>query len=420
MLHTGACASPGRCVRHTGICAANIAVATVSPGWAVMAISLGLVVQLTLGTSIGETASTVLAGVLMVSFVLFSGLRSAAFAAAVKDVLMVVLVVILAVTVANKVGAASMLDVFRLAEERFPGIGSLPGLKPEAGTSTVWLMTAALNIALGNWVFPHLFQISYAAGSPVAIRRNAIWQPIYSLSFFFIVLIGFAALLAGTEPPNGNANAALLQFVSDKYDPWVVGLLAGTGFLLALAPGSVLLLTASSILTRNLVAPLRPGLSEKASLRISQVGLVGIAALAVWISLTQKGSLVNILLGAYSAVGMLEGASEISAEKRACSSRGGETLMPVNGGWRGSELAAGLQRQGPAPAHAGGSGRHHSQPSTRAMLISAMPRVQTLPTVIPTMSALPAMVALAIHFTRRLTKPPSSQLRSVGPNRRWA
>lgn len=268
-------------------------------------ISLGLVVQLTLGTSIGETASTVLAGVLMVSFVLFSGLRSAAFAAAVKDVLMVVLVVILAVTVANKVGAASMLDVFHMAETRFPGIGSLPGLKPEAGTSTVWLMTAALNIALGNWVFPHLFQISYAAGSPVAIRRNAIWQPIYSLSFFFIVLIGFAALLAGTEPPNGNANAALLQFVSDKYDPWVVGLLAGTGFLLALAPGSVLLLTASSILTRNLVAPLRPGLSEKASLRISQVGLVGIAALAVWISLTQKGSLVNILLGAYSAVGML-------------------------------------------------------------------------------------------------------------------
>jgi SSS family solute:Na+ symporter len=162
-----------------------------------------------------------------------------------------------------------------------------------------------LNVALGNWVFPHLFQISYSAHSPTAIRRNAIWQPIYSLAYFFIILLGLAALVAGTLPPGNNMNAALLQFVSTQYPDWVVGLLAGTGVLLALVPGAVLLLTAGTIFTRNVVTPVCPGLSESKGLLISRAALVVFAALAVWLSMDQKGSLVSILLKAYSAIGML-------------------------------------------------------------------------------------------------------------------
>ena len=84
----------------------------------------------------------------------------------------------------------------------------------------------------------------------------------------------------------------------------MVGLLAGTGVLLALVPGSVLLLTAGTIFTRNVVTPVCPALSESRAL-ISRAALVGFAALAVWLSMDQKGSLVSILLKAYSAIGML-------------------------------------------------------------------------------------------------------------------
>jgi SSS family solute:Na+ symporter len=268
-------------------------------------VGLGLVVSLTFGDAIPPTAAHILAGVLMVVFVLFAGLRSAAYAAAIKDVMMIVLVVILAGSLADKVGAGSLLDVFNLAEARYPGIGKLPGIDAAAPTTAIWLITSALNIALGNWVFPHLFQISYSAHSPTAIRRNAIWQPVYSLAFFFIVALGLGALLAGTQPPGGNMNAALLQFVSNKYPEWVIGLLAGTGVLLALAPGSVLLLTAASVFTRNVVGPVMPGLSDRNSLRLSRVAVVGFAAIAVAVSLLQTGSLMSILLSAYSAIGML-------------------------------------------------------------------------------------------------------------------
>ena len=268
-------------------------------------VSLSLIVQLTMGNAVSAGAAVVVGAVLMVAFVLFAGLRSAAFSAAVKDVLMIVIVVLLSATVASRVGAASPLDVFRLVEEAHPGIGRFPGLDPSSPTTSVWLMTSALNVALGNWVFPHLFQVSYAARSGTAIRRNAIWQPLYSLAYFFIILLGFAALLAGTKPAEGNSNGALLQFVSDKYPAWVVGLVAGTGFLLALAPGATLLLTSGAIFTRNVLGPCARDLTERGSMLATRLSMVGFAAVAVWLTIGNTQSLVDILLYAYSAIGML-------------------------------------------------------------------------------------------------------------------
>ena len=114
-----------------------------------------------------------------------------------------------------------------------------------------------------------------------------------------------AALLAGTQPPGGDANAALLQFVSDRYPPWAVGVFAGTACLLALVPGSVLLLTASAIFTRNIVRPLRPGISERAMMLTSRLAMIVFAGIAVWLTLGATRSLVEIGLSAYAAIGML-------------------------------------------------------------------------------------------------------------------
>jgi SSS family solute:Na+ symporter len=288
-----------------GVVAGLVGIAALVVYVQIQLVSLSLIVQLALGGALSTTAAVIVAAVVMLAFVYLAGLRSAAFAAAIKDVLMVLVVVLLSATVAAKVGAASMFDVFRLAEQAHPGIGKLPGADPTSPTGPVWLMTSALNVALGNWVFPHLFQVSYAAKSGQAIRRNAIWQPLYSLAYFFIILLGFAALVAGTQPAGGNPNAALLQFVTDRYPAWTVGLVAGTGFLLALAPGSVLLLTSGSLFARNVVTPLKKNLDDRSALLLAKVSMIGFAAIAVWLTLGQSNSLVNILLYAYSAIGML-------------------------------------------------------------------------------------------------------------------
>jgi SSS family solute:Na+ symporter len=267
--------------------------------------ALSLILRLTVGPGISALQSALLAAAVMLAFVYVAGLRSAAFAAGVKDVLMIVMIVGLSLGVAERVGASSMLEVYRLAQERFPGIGDFPGLKPEAGLTATWLVTAALNVALGTWIFPHMFQLAYSAGSIEAIRRNATWQPLYSLSYFFIILLGFGALLAGTQPADGNLNAVLLQFVAERYPAWAVGLLAGGATLLALVPGSILLLGAASIFGRNVVLPLKRDLGDAAVLWVSRLAMVAFAGIAAWLTLTSNRSLVEIGLSAYAAIGML-------------------------------------------------------------------------------------------------------------------
>jgi SSS family solute:Na+ symporter len=267
--------------------------------------ALTLVFKLLLGSALAPLSAALLAAGVMLAFVYVAGLRSAAFAAGVKDVLMLVLVVVLSLSVAERVGASSMLDVYRRVQDLHPGVGTFPGLQPDAGLGTTWLVTAALNVALGTWIFPHMFQLSFAARSSDAIRRNAIWQPLYSLSYFFILLLGFGALVAGTQPADGNLNAVLLTFVAAQYPGWMVGLLAGTVCLLALVPGSILLLTCASLFGRNVLLPLRPTLRDGQVLWASRMAMVAFALVAVWLTLTSNQSLVAIGLKAYGAIGML-------------------------------------------------------------------------------------------------------------------
>jgi SSS family solute:Na+ symporter len=260
---------------------------------------------MTLDSGIGRTASVVCAAVLMLAFVFLAGLRSAAFAAGVKDILMILLVVLLSATAAHHVGAASLLDVFRKTQALHPGIGAFPGLQPQAGLTTAWFVTSALNVAFSMWFFPHMFQLSYAAAGPRALRQNAIWQPLYSLSYFFIILLGFAALLAGTAPAGGDSNAALLQFVTARYPPWVLGLLTGTVSLLALVPGSVLLMTAGTVFVRNIAAPLIGEQSPRTTLLLSRLSMVAFSAIAGYLTLGANDSIVRIGLSAHAAIGML-------------------------------------------------------------------------------------------------------------------
>ncbi|WP_157219974.1 sodium:solute symporter family protein [Flavisphingomonas formosensis] len=267
--------------------------------------ALSLILQLTVGTGVGRTASVILAAILMLAFVFLAGLRSAAFAAGVKDVLMILLVVALSVTVASHAGAGSLLEVFSRAEALRPGIGSFPGADPSAGLTTTWFVTSALNVAASTWFFPHMFQLSFAASGPDALRRNAIWQPLYSLSYFFIILLGFAVVVAGVAPPEGNPNAALLHFVAARYPAWLVGLLAGTASLLALVPGSVLLMTSGTIFARNIVRPLLGDRGGRRDLTISRLSMVGFAALAVYLTLGASESIVKVGLSAYASIGML-------------------------------------------------------------------------------------------------------------------
>ncbi|KQM18346.1 sodium:solute symporter family protein [Novosphingobium sp. Leaf2] len=288
-----------------GICVAVAGLVALVVYVQIQVTALTLVVRLAAGPAVSQEAAAFVSVVSMLLFVFLAGLRSAAFAAGVKDVLMLIVVIVLAWTVAGLVGEASVLDVFHGVAQRFPEATRFPGLKPALGLDVTWLVTSAINVALGTYIFPHMFQLCYSAGSGDTIRRNAVLQPIYSLSYFFIILLGFAALLAGTAAPGGDPNALLLAFVGQRYPAWVLGLLAGTASLLALVPGSVLLLTCGSIFGRNVLRPLFPAMDDRRELLASRLAMIGFAAIALYLTLGASGSLVEVGLSAYAAIGML-------------------------------------------------------------------------------------------------------------------
>ncbi|WP_179505064.1 MULTISPECIES: sodium:solute symporter family protein [unclassified Sphingomonas] len=291
--------------RWLGVCVAAAGLVALVVYVQIQLTALSLVVRLAAGPQVSPAAAALVAVVLMLLFVFLAGLRSAAFAAGVKDVLMLIVVIALAATIADAVGERSILGVFSAVAERFPQAVRFPGLKPELGLDVTWLVTSAINVALGTYIFPHMFQLCFSADSGDTIRRNAVFQPIYSLSYFFVILLGFAALLAGTQAPGGDPNALLLAFVGERYPAWMLGLLAGTASLLALVPGGVLLLTCGAIFGRNIVRPLVPAMDEGRELLVSRLSMIGFAGIALYLTLGAGGSLVEIGLSAYAAIGML-------------------------------------------------------------------------------------------------------------------
>lgn len=289
--------------RALGVVAALVGVAALLVYVQIQLTGLSLMVSILFGTALPKQVAVVIAAVLMVAYVFVAGLRSAAFAAAVKDVLMIVIVLVLAFGAAHAVGLGSISDVFATVQERFPGIGSLPGYVADPSMGPLWFATSALSIALGNWVFPHLFQVSFAAADVNSIRRNAVWQPLYSLAYFFIVLLGFAALLA--VPGLKDSNSALLTFVAHAFPAWLVGVVAGAGVLLAIAPGSVLLLSIGTLVSRNVYGAVRRDVPDRTALRVSRATMIVAAAVAVLMTLADTRALLTILLYAYSAIGQL-------------------------------------------------------------------------------------------------------------------
>ncbi|HEY3682865.1 MAG TPA: sodium:solute symporter family protein [Streptosporangiaceae bacterium] len=292
--------------RALGVVAALVGIAALLVYVQIQLTGLSLMVSILFGTALPKEAAVIIAAVLMVAYVLATGLRSAAFAAAVKDVLMIVIVLVLAFAAAHAVGLGSISDVFATVQDKYPGIGSLPGYASDPADPAMgplWFATSALSIALGNWVFPHLFQVSFAARDVNSIRRNAVWQPLYSLAYFFIVLLGFAALLA--VPGLKDSNAALLTFVAHAFPAWLVGVVAGAGILLAIAPGSVLLLSIGTLVARNVYGAVRRDVPDRTGLRVSRAAMIVAAAVAVLMTLADTRALLTILLYAYSAIGQL-------------------------------------------------------------------------------------------------------------------
>jgi SSS family solute:Na+ symporter len=264
---------------------------------------LTVILQVLFHGSVSKAVAVTVGAVLVIIFTFTAGLRSMAFASIVKDVLVLGVLIALIVTVAGAVHLGSIGGVLSAVDSAHPAYGSLPGLLPKAHHGAAWYMTTILLTNIGYWMLPHLFQSTCAAKDIKTIRRNAIFQPLYGLSYFFVFVLGLTAIVA--IPAVKDSNAALVTLVAEVYPSWFIGLVAAAGMLVAIVPAAVLLLTVGTVFSQNVYRPLAPHAGDSQRLLAARLASVVATLIAAALAVHSVSTIVAIILVVYAAIAQI-------------------------------------------------------------------------------------------------------------------
>ncbi|MGE3615781.1 MAG: sodium:solute symporter, partial [Gemmatimonadales bacterium] len=260
---------------------------------------LGIIVSEASYGVVSPAAAIWIGVVVVVGYVMLSGIHASAWTAVVKDILIL--------------GVAAFLG-FYLPAHLHGGMGAMfsaieagnPGflVLPATGQSPSWFASTVLLTALGFYLWPHTFGSIYSARDDDVFRRNAVVMPLYQLVMLFVLFIGFAALLSVPGLTGTDADLALLRVSIQTFDPWVVGVIGAAGVLTALVPGSMILMAASTIVAKNVIHRNRPA-TDPGIARLAKGLVPAVAAVALWFTFRGGESIVALLLMGYSFVTQL-------------------------------------------------------------------------------------------------------------------
>ena len=140
--------------------------------------------------------------------------------------------------------------MFAAVDAAKPGFLALPA----RGQSVSWFVSTILLTSLGVLMWPHHFGAIFTARNANVFRKNAMLLPLYQLVLLFVFFVGFTAVMVVPGLKGAATNMALLKISVAAFPPWIVGIIGATGVLTALVPGSLLVMSAATLLARNIVA----------------------------------------------------------------------------------------------------------------------------------------------------------------------
>ena len=261
---------------------------------------LGIIVSVCSYGSISSTVAIWMGAVTVTIYVMVSGMRGVAWNATVKDFLILAVVIFLGIYLPiHYYGGIG--DMFHAIDAAKPGFLTF---KPN-GQTLLWFQSTVLLTALGFFMWPQAFASVFTAREERILRRNAALLPLYQLILLFVFFCGFAAILQVPGLTGGDIDQALLRLSLQSFDPWFVGVIGAAGMLTALVPGSIILVTAATLLANDVMRGLNPGLADNTVARVAR-GLVPVIALvAVTFTLQGGQTIVALLLMGYSFVTQL-------------------------------------------------------------------------------------------------------------------
>jgi SSS family solute:Na+ symporter len=293
--------------RTLGTLAAVLGVVFVLPYLQLQITGLGLIVDLVSGNTTSSTISKVIASVLVIAFVIWSGLRGVATTAFFKDAIMLVVLVALIIAVPAHFHGG-LAGIFHRVQQLHPS-----SLIVHSGPNDLtWYITSMLVSALGVgfMTLPHTWPSLMSAKDPRVLRRNYVWTPLYEILLIIPMIIGFTALLS--LPHGTDSNGILLTLSRSAIPPWALGLVVVAGIATAMVPAAGILIGMSTLVARN-IAKVR---TDRGRLWVNHGTVVAACGLALLLDILRPGALANLLLLTYSGTVQLAPANALGFRKR--------------------------------------------------------------------------------------------------------
>jgi solute:Na+ symporter, SSS family len=285
-----------------GVLVSLVSVAALVPYLVLQLRGLGIIVSEASYGSISPAAAVWIGMIIVVVYVVVSGIHGSAWTAVVKDIMILAVAVTLGVYLpVHYYGGLG--PMFAAIEAAKPGFLVLPG----RGQSPSWFISTVALTTLGFYMWPQYFASAYTARGEEVFRRNAVILPLYQLVMLFVFFVGFASILQVPGLQGTDADLSLLRVTKATFAPWAVGVVGAAGVLTALVPGSLILNAAATILAKNVIAggARRARLSDARIAMLARALVPVVALVAIWFTFRGGATIVALLLIAYSMVTQL-------------------------------------------------------------------------------------------------------------------
>lgn len=265
---------------------------------------LGLIVQLVTGNRTTGVWSMVIAFILVVAFVLWSGLRGVATTAYFKDALMLIMLFVVCIAIPIHF-TGGFTNVFHEVKATMPEALSVHGTE-EYGIPWYISNMAISAIGVAFVTLPHAWPPILAARNSTVLRQNYLWLPIYNTFIVLPLIVGYVAIVVLGR--NTDADSALLHLAGQMFPDWVIGVLAVAGITTAMVPSAALLIGISTLASRN-VLRIR---SERRQFTATQIIVVVATAMSLVLAIAMPDLLANLLLLTFSGLDQLAPAIAIA------------------------------------------------------------------------------------------------------------
>ena len=286
--------------RVLGVVVALVGVAALVPYLVLQFKGLGIIVSEASYGTVSPAAAIWTGALALIVYVVISGVRGSAWTAALKDALIVVVVVSLGLYLPYH-WYGGIGRMFSAIDQARPGFLTLGG----SGRSASWFISTVLLTSIGVYTWPQFFSGVYTARSDDVFRKNAVVLPLYQLVVLFVFLVGFAATLKVPGLVGADGDLSLFRIAKLTFAPWVIGVVGAAGLLTALVPGSMLLISAATILAKNVYRELVPTASERRTALVARALVPVLTLLSVLLTLHGGQAIVALLLMGYNVVTQL-------------------------------------------------------------------------------------------------------------------